>query len=393
MSDRVCHGSRLGRHIQLWTLCVSLSALCAMSQTTASKKTSVASGERSPEAVLAQVGSSVYIVEAISEHGDVVAQQSGVAISRNTIVATRNLIGTFASPKSGQRAYVARYRIRQGRQLWGVSNVYVDLHRDVARFESVDLSAVPATAAPDTRASAETAVCAISYPNDQSEAVAKGRLLPVGNSADHEGLLPVSFQVNEESAGGGVFNGRGALIGFLTVDPITGRTAVAPIAWSRDATLIYSGTPLSPATPDKSKEDLWRQAQTLGYNLQTFSSGSLAHKGKTVSLLGGSEDQNPEIMGLQNARLMSLFDQHAPETFENWPRWRKALASMEELRLEMNAAEESGAAEGSDAGASIVRRVLADGRKLWSEISDVFCAEVPGAPLMDLDGRKRECLR
>jgi hypothetical protein len=109
-------------------------------------------------------------------------------------------------------------------------------------------------------------------------------------------------------------------------------------------------------------------------------------------LFGEAENENPEVGGLENSHLLSLLDEHAPETFGNWPTWRKALGSMEELRLEMEAAEESGATEGSDS-ASIVRTVLVDGRKLWSEASDAFCAEVPGAPFTDLEGRKRECLR
>lgn len=388
MSDRVCHISRLKRYLRLYALC-ALFSLNSMGQTAGSKKTS-APDVRSPEAVFTQVGSSVYIVEAISAHGDVVGQQTGVAISKHIVVSTRNLIGTFVSPKS-RRVSVARYRIRQGHQLWDVSNIYVDFQHDVARFESIDLIAMPAQLAPDAKVSGGDVVYAVSYPKDQTEMIAKGRVFPPNTPADHEGLLAVSFQSDAESAGGGVFNARGALIGVLTVDPVTGRTAVAPVAWGHAAALLYSGIPQNPAAPDKNK-DLWLKVQTFGLSLQTFSDISLAHQGKTVNLFGEAENENPEVGGLENSHLLSLLDEHAPETFGNWPTWRKALGSMEELRLEMEAAEESGATEGSDS-ASIVRTVLVDGRKLWSEASDAFCAEVPGAPFTDLEGRKRECLR
>jgi len=381
--------SRLKRRLRLGTLCASLFSLNLMGQTVVSKKTAVPD-IRSPEAVLAQVGASVYIVEAISAHGDVVGQQTGVAISKHIVISTRNLIGTFVSPRS-RSVSVARYRIRQGHQLWDVSNVYVDFQHDIARFESIDLIAMPAQLAPDAKDSSEEAVYAVSYPKDQTEMIAKGRVLPSGTKADHEGQLAVSFQSDVESAGGGVFNVRGALIGVLTVDPLTGRTAVAPLAWSRAANLLYSGTPQAPAAQGKNN-DLWLKVQIFGSNLQTFSDLSLAHQGKTVNLFSEAESENPEVGGLENSHLLSLFDEHAPETFDNWPTWRKALGSMEELRLEMKAVYKSGATEGSDS-ASIVRTVLVDGRKLWSDASDAFCAEVPGAPFTDLEGKKRECLR
>ena len=112
-------------------------------------------------------------------------------------------------------------------------------------------------------------------------------------------------------------------------------------------------------------------------------------KGKSVEqmqqLVYGMDKDGGPVQRLEE----SLFiDSNMPECFDNWPSWRQASGYMEELRAVITMASETKANE-----SPLVQGMVEDGRKLWSQISDEYCKNVPGGLYKDLEGKNRACPR
>ena len=119
----------------------------------------------------------------------------------------------------------------------------------------------------------------------------------------------------------------------------------------------------------------------------------MMHQGKIYTENSESSAVIDEMAG--NV-IVGLIDKDAPESYDNWPVWRQALANMERIRTEIDSASESGAMEGSESSIQEIssrnlRSFVDGGRKVWSEILDVYCKEVPNGPYTDLDGKVRAC--
>jgi hypothetical protein len=87
------------------------------------------------------------------------------------------------------------------------------------------------------------------------------------------------------------------------------------------------------------------------------------------------------IDAVAGASIVGLIDKDAPETYENCPVLRQAIAKMEELRTEINSVSESGAMEGSESGIQEIssrnlRFFMDAGRTMRSEVLDLYCKEV-----------------
>ena len=95
-------------------------ALVAAAQSHTATKPVHTAPSLTPDALFKKVSPSVFIVEAVDSHGDVLFQQSGVAISPHVIASTKTILGTFANLSTGNHKAVARYRLRQGNRTWNV---------------------------------------------------------------------------------------------------------------------------------------------------------------------------------------------------------------------------------------------------------------------------------
>src|ERR1017187_5858290 len=102
---------------------LALSTLAAIAQSHTATKTVHPVPNLTPDALFKKASPSVFIVEAVDSHGDVVFQQSGVVISPHVIASTKTILGTFANLNPSNHKAVARYRLRQGYRTWNVEKV------------------------------------------------------------------------------------------------------------------------------------------------------------------------------------------------------------------------------------------------------------------------------
>jgi hypothetical protein len=370
---------------------VALSTASAIAQSHAATKPVHSAPSVTPDAMFKKVSSSVFIVEAVDSHGDVVFQQSGVAIAPHSIASTKTILGTFANLSTGNHKAVARYRLRQGYRTWNVKDVFVDSQRDVGTFESPDVDAQPAQAVRFDAITKGERIYAVSFPKGQEETLTEGS---VSGLVSVDGAMPIHTTISlaAESAGGGLFDANGKLVGLVAFSIRESLNSGVPMEWLQRPRILYSGV----QTPDKhsdATEALMRRASIVSSNIATFAEAAMMHQDKIYTQNSESSAVIDEMAG---ASIVGLIDKDAPESYDNWPVWRQAVANMEQLRTEINSASESGAMEGSESSIQeISSRNLRDfvdaGRRVWSEVLDVYCKEVPSGPYTDLDGKERAC--
>jgi hypothetical protein len=346
------------------------------------------------DALFKKVSKSVYIIEAVDTHGDVVFQQSGVAIAPHVIASTKAMLGTFAhlSRVNHRALSVARYRLRQGYRAWSVEKVFVDSRRDVSTFESADVDAQPPQIVKFNAITVGERIYAVSFPKGQEEMLTEGTVSGL-DSAD--GAMPIHTTVSlaAESAGGGLFDANGKLVGLVAFSLQTSLNFGVPTDWFQRPRILYSGV----QTPDKhsaATNKLMLEASTVSSNIATFAGAAMMHQDKIYT---ENSDSFAVIDAMADATIVGLIDKDAPESYNNWPVWRQAIARMEGLRTEINSVSASGAMEGSESHMQEVssrnlRYFVDAGKKEWSEVLDVYCREVPSGPYTDLDGKERACV-
>jgi len=344
-----------------------------------------------PDAMFKKVSPSVFIVEAVDSHGEVLFQQSGVAISPHVIASTKTILGTFGKLSTGNHKAVARYRLRQGYRTWNVKDVFVDSQRDASTFESPDLDAQPPQTVKFASVAVGRRIYAVSFPKGQEETLTEGTVSSL-DSAD--GALPIhtTISLGAESAGGGLFDANGKLVGLIAFSFQASLNSGLPTEWLQRPRILYSGV----QTPDKHSDatnKLMLQASTVSSNIATFASAAMMHQGKIYT---EDSESSAVIDELSDNVIVGLIDKDAPESYDNWPVWRQAIASMEQLRTEINSAAESGAMEGAESSIQEIssrnlRGFVDAGRKMWSQVLDLYCGEVPSGPYTDLDGKERAC--
>lgn len=346
-----------------------------------------------PDALFKKVSNSVFIVEAVDSHGDVVFQQSGVAISPHVIVSTKAILGTFANLSISNDKAVARYRLRQSNRTWIVNNVFVDIQRDISTFESSDLTAQPLQTAKFDTISVGEKIFAVSFPKGQQETLTEGTVTAL-DSVDSATPVHTNISLATESAGGGIFDVKGRLICLVAYNPKSSLNTGIPTEWFQRLRILYSGKESPDKQNDASKkaiEELGSEAQTVTGNIATFARFALMHRDK---LYEENDDHVAIVFVHGNSWL--LVDENAPENYQNWPVWRKAIESMELIRTEIDSAAESDALETSESGIKEVssrnlRMAVDSGKKVWSQVLDFYCREVPSGLYTDLDGKERAC--
>jgi hypothetical protein len=201
--------------------------------------------------------------------------------------------------------------------------------------------------------------------------------------------IHTTISLAAESAGGGLFDANGKLLGLIAFTAEASLNSVIPVGWLQRPRILYSGIQ-SQNKPSALTEGVMNRAATVSSNIVTFAEAAMMHRNKSYT-------ENAEHQAMVSAVLGSmLLDADAPENYDNWPVWRRAITNMEELRTEFDSASESGAMEGSESGiqeisSSNLRAFVDGGKKEWSEVLDVYCKEVPSGPYTDLDGKERAC--
>jgi trypsin-like peptidase len=370
---------------------VALFTLTAVAQSHTATKPVHSAPSITPDAMFKKVSPSVFIVEAVDSHGDVVFQQCGVAISPHVIASTKTILGTFANLSTDNHKAVARYRLRQGYRTWSVEKVFVDSQRDVSTFESADVDAQPPQTVKFDAITVGERIYAVSFPKGHEETLTEGTVSGL-DSAD--GAMPIHTTISlaAESAGGALFDANGKLVGLVAFSVQASLNSGVPTDWLQRPRILYSGV----QTPDKHSDatrDVLDRAFMVSDNIRKFAEVAMTHRDKSYI-----ENREHEAVdeAQADAVILGILDKDAPENFDNWPVWRQAVARMELLRTEIDSASESGAMEWSESGIQEIssrnlQGFVDAGRKVWSEVLDVYCKEVPSGPYNDLDGKERAC--
>lgn len=217
-----------------------LSTLVAVAQSHTATKSVHPVPNLTPDALFKKASPSVFIVEAVDSHGDVLLQQSGVAISPHVIASTKTILGTFANLSTGSYKAVARYRLRQGYRTWNVNGVFVDALRDISTFESSDLDAQPSLIVKSNAVTLGERIYAVSFPKGQEETLTEGM---VSGLDSIDGAMPIHTTISlaAESAGGGLFDTNGKLLGLVAFSAYASLNPGIPAAWLQRPRIQFSG--------------------------------------------------------------------------------------------------------------------------------------------------------
>ena len=217
-----------------------LSTLVAVAQSHTATKSVHPVPNLTPDALFKKASPSVFIVEAVDSHGDVLLQQSGVAISPHVIASTKTILGTFANLSTGSYKAVARYRLRQGYRTWNVNGVFVDALRDISTFESSDLDAQPSLIVKSNAVTLGERIYAVSFPKGQEETLTEGMVSGL-DSIDVAMPIHTTISLAAESAGGGLFDTNGKLLGLVAFSAYASLNPGIPAAWLQRPRIQFSG--------------------------------------------------------------------------------------------------------------------------------------------------------
>jgi S1-C subfamily serine protease len=381
--------------LRFFLLCSGLAVVTlptVMAQSHTATKPAHSAPTMTPNEMFKKVSQSVFVIEAVDTHGEVLFQQSGVAISSHVIASTKTILGTFANI-TVERVHrtVARYRLRQGYRTWSVEKVSIDSQRDVSTFESPDVDAQPAQTLKFDAINVGERIYAVSFPKGQEETLTTGAVSGL-DSVESATPIHTTISLAAESAGGGLFDANGKLVGLVAFSLDASLNTGVPSEWLQRPRIVFSGAQ-SPDRHSEATHGLMQQALIVSNNIATFARAAMAHQGKVYT---ENEESSAVTDALDGAVMLGLIDKDAPENYDNWPVWRQAVANMELLRAEIDSASESGGMEGSESSIEEIssrnlRTFVDGGRKKWSEVLDEYCKEVPGGPYTDLDGKERAC--
>jgi Trypsin-like peptidase domain len=344
------------------------------------------------DAVFRRASVSVFLLEAVNRHGDVLLRQNGVAIKTNAILSTKNILESAAhlgvEHGMGADETIARYVLRQGFRTWNITNVRIDPQRELSIFECPDLGAQPVQMRNSATLSVGEKVYAVGFPKGQEETLASGVISALrGNGGDR--LIDSSVSLSEESAGSGLFDARGKLIGIINYDVLRTSNSAFPAELSSSPNVPFSVTPKPGAEPPKTN-DLFNSAAVWSYNFREFAEMALVKKNMAFDEVKKKIEfpsyDNSLMVRLHDSTILSLGGKDLPESIDNWPLWRQANAYMESIRFDI----ETGSRAGVDDD-GLVSVTFRDGRKLWSDIADLYCHELPGGSFTDLEGKVRAC--
>jgi hypothetical protein len=231
-------------------------------------------------------------------------------------------------------------------------------------------------------------VYAVGFPKGQEETLASGVISDLrGNGGDR--LIYSSVSLSEESAGSGLFDARGRLIGIINYDVLRTSNSAFPAELSSRPNVPFSVTPKAGSEPPKTS-DLFNNAAVWSFNFEQFAKMDALKKNTSVdeivTKIRLARRNNPLLVRLEDSTLLSFGGRDLPESFDNWPLWRQANAYIETIRCDLDTGTQNGL--GNDGMVSLAVR---DGRKLWSDITDLYCQELPGGSFTDLEGKVRAC--
>jgi hypothetical protein len=224
-----------------------------------------------------------------------------------------------------------------------VDNVFIDPQRDISTFESSALDAQSPQVVKSVPVSKGERIYAVSFPKGQDETLTEGTVSGLESTADATPIR-TTISLAAESAGGGLFNANGNLLGLVAFTAQASLNSGIPAGWLQRPRILYSGVQSQDKHSDAT-EGVMTRATVVFANIQTFASAAMLHQNKIFVV---NSECSAVIDKIAGATVVSLIDEDAPEGLHNWPVWRQALAEMEELRTEFDSVSESGAMEGSE---------------------------------------------
>jgi len=158
----------------------------------------------SPAALFRQVAPSVFVVEALSAEGKLVATGSGVAVGPDVIVTNRHVV--HAGP---------RLRVRHGSRIWPAVVAHLDPEYDLAQLTVTGLQAAPIETRRSTTLEVGEKVYSVGSPEGLELTLADGlvsalRRFPAGALVQH------TAAISPGSSGGGLFDAEARLVGITT---------------------------------------------------------------------------------------------------------------------------------------------------------------------------------
>jgi Flp pilus assembly protein TadD len=158
----------------------------------------------SPQELFKRLASSVFVVEALSAEGSVVAFGSGVAVASDQVVTNRHVIAEGIS-----------LRVRQGNRTWPAVVTHLDADHDLCRLKAEGLNASPVGVRRSSSLQVGERVYAMGAPEGLELTLSEGL---VSGLRDDEGvrIIQTTAPVSAGSSGGGLFDAQGQLIGITT---------------------------------------------------------------------------------------------------------------------------------------------------------------------------------
>jgi cytochrome c-type biogenesis protein CcmH/NrfG len=187
----------------------------------------------SPQQIFDSIAPSVFIVEALDSEGKVAGFGSGVAVGHDQIVTNKHVIDARVS-----------IRVTRGEETWRATITHADPDHDLCKLKVQGLDAPPVKVRASSDLRVGDRVYAIGAPKGLELTFSEGIISSLREYGDVH-VIQTTAAISQGSSGGGLFDGRGRLVGITTAMLLEGQSLnfAVPGEW----VLALEKTPVSVA--------------------------------------------------------------------------------------------------------------------------------------------------
>jgi len=158
----------------------------------------------SPQELFKQLSSSVFVVESLDANGNAIALGSGVGIAPNQVVTNRHVVEGGTT-----------WRVRLGESTWSATIAFLDAEHDLCGLSVTGLKGTPVSFRLSSTLSVGEHVYTLGAPEGLELSLAEG-LVSALRKFEGVSFIQTTAAISHGSSGGGLFDGRGNLIGITT---------------------------------------------------------------------------------------------------------------------------------------------------------------------------------
>lgn len=271
-----------------------------------------------PSEIFRIASPSIVVMQAIDHHGKPVAQGSGVVIAPGLIVSNCHV---FTQADTAAVVY-------QKRRYPAVLK-HSDVRRDLCSFAVRDLSAPPARLGVTDDLEVGDRAYAIGAPQGLELSLSDG-LISSLRPLDGGHVLQITTPISPGSSGGGLFDGKGQLVGITTMYLRESQQLnfAVPVEWIAELPERSVAPPLAKIETPSKDRDASIDVMTKNMPPERYPPGALGISGVTMLIAEVDAQGVVKNVFIEKSSRLREFDEAAKNSVQNW-KFRPAIKNGE----------------------------------------------------------------